>query len=328
MLHQNFIGSLRKAARVTDGRKCGFCDDDVWMIPRFTLKAGVPWSSALDYFAVYSLRSAYRGVLTGANYLGAGGVVFEREMNAPAISMFYSAAYHAAGALASLSGRVWFDLTHDTQTVQEIGRDVIVACLTKDNRWVLEGVKNRNHQSWWMQLRAPLRDLDRPAPPYFQELLDHYSVGIYKSGPSLHDVLKALVEGRPDPRQRYKLHERVDWLLHELAETRHIAHYSGLGVDPSYVDALTNGEVGGGQDHLRAQAIGNFAANALLHAGAMILQVREAVQLPEELEKALILGVHSPWFDKPSLEQVESYEMRHVVERLLEQVRLGRLKTT
>src|SRR5262245_47676491 len=168
MLHPNLVASLRKAAKVAEGRTWGFCDENILMIPRFVLRDEAPWSPALEYFALYALRSAYRGVLIGTSFLRAACVVFEREMNAPAISMFYTAAYHAAGALASLSGRVWFDLTHDTQTVREIGRDVLVACLTKDSRWVIEGVKNRNHRSWWMQLRDPLRELDRPAPPYFQ----------------------------------------------------------------------------------------------------------------------------------------------------------------
>ena len=185
--------------------------------------------------------------------------------------MFYTAAYHAAGALAALSGRVWFNLPQDPK----IGKDVLVACLTKDNRWIREGVKSRNHLSWWMQLHEPLRDQDRPAPPYFQALLDHYSFGIFKVNAPPLDVLKARSAGRPDPRQPYELHERVDWLLRQLAETRHIAHYAGLGVDPGYVDAMINRDAGGGQEHVRAQAIGNFAASALLHAGTMILQVRD-----------------------------------------------------
>lgn len=131
----------------------------------------VCWNGPLIGF--YGLIACARGAFRAVNFLVAGHKSLSAELFAPAIGLFYTAAYHSLHAYLGMEGRVIFDSPHWTDTSGNAiaagqSRNYpqsLIAILKKDNTWAFEP-RTRGHQWRWQELRQVFGTTDGNIPDF------------------------------------------------------------------------------------------------------------------------------------------------------------------
>lgn len=253
----------------------------------------------------YGLVACARGAFRAVNFLVAGHRSLSVELFAPAIGLFYTAAYHALHAYLGMDGRVIFDSPHWTDAsgdTIEAGQSrnypqSLVAILKKDNTWGFEPRK-RGHQWKWQELRQVFGTTDGDIPEFLHALFYELYGQRFRKGTNLREILR-------DPeRYRVTISEVLSEFLTMIADTRHAALYTSIGINPSLTEAIVNGDrvPVRGEGGERARAIGAFAYAMLACSTRDIVEQLKALKLTQPLEERLAIRIFDPWADPPRIQ--------------------------
>lgn len=271
----------------------------------------VCWNEPLlgFYGLIASARAAFRAV----NFLAAGHKSLAAELFAPAIGLFYTAAYHSLHAYLGMAGRIIFDSPHwtdasgsATDASQAYGYpQSLVSILKKDNTWSFEP-RRRGHQWKWHELRQVFGTRDSDIPEFLHALFYELYGQKFRKGAKLKEILR-------DPaRYRITIGEVFSDFLTMIADTRHAALYTSIGVNPSLTEAVING------DHLparaeageRARAMAAFAYALLACSARDIAEQLRALKLTPPLEDRLAIRIFDPWADPPKIQLLSKGTLR------------------
>ena len=131
----------------------GISDKAITLEPRFyktddnTIKC-----YQYDGLGFYVLRNAFRGILLSINYLIAGDLNLSKKLLGPAVSNYYSAAYHILGTFLALKGRVIFDnqiIIENNKIVED--KRFAIASFSK-GKWHFNS-KKWGHAGKWQEIK-------------------------------------------------------------------------------------------------------------------------------------------------------------------------------
>lgn len=297
---------------VPDGFIMNIARDPLMPPPWFRMRDGVISSPHERFFGFYAMRAVVRGVLLGTPFLRAGQLLLKDRLKSPAVSMFYTAAFHALGSFLSLRGRVVIEEPRGPieihtgknspgLTYGSLPNDppVILAKLTSHNAWVFER-RTRSHRSRWQELdHARIEDKGR-LPGYFEHFLSYVdSYGPDEMGSDMKEVLRG------------------------ICDMRHAALYSAFGSDDFAVDLAINRESNGGGTELKAQAFADFSASLLLDVTTQTNELLHDLCIAPDIRKSLVACTLFPVFDLSLRNNCGNSELDAQVGSLLEWAELG-----
>lgn len=274
--------------------------DETVPLPHFDRADGEITSPQVEYFGIYALRNAFRGLLLGVNYLAAAERLLPSDLYGPIVSLSYSAAYHALLSLLALHGRVYVDWRYGSLRKVVGGRRTVVAILKKNGSWKFEG-RSLSHETRWRELVPLFSPQEYPIPPYFKRLFRYHWAGRYKDQIPLEEWMSRLAAGEEVSRGTpYEIRDVLPEFLSEIARTRHTALYDSFGADPWVTEALGN------RDTFSTKGIERQAEHYFVFAAELFEDVSEALwdyisrlRLRKELRDLVFLGVVHPWLDSP-----------------------------
>jgi hypothetical protein len=281
----------------------------------------VCWNEPLLGF--YTIIACARGAFMAVNFLVAGHKSLSAELFAPAIGLFYTAAYHSLRAYLGIEGRVIFDSPHWTDAsggaIDVTGSrnypQSVIAILKKDNTWGFEP-RPRGHQWKWHELRQVFGTTDGDIPEFLHALFYELYGQKFRKGTDVKEILR-------DPaRHRITIGEVFSEFLTMIADTRHAALYTSIGVNPSLTEAVVNGDhvPARGEAGERARALAAFACALLTRATWDIAEQIRVLKLTPLLEEQLAIRIFDPWADQPRIQLLPKGALREslrAIQRLI-----------
>jgi hypothetical protein len=276
-------------------------------LPWFRRENGAITSPQTPYFGFYALRAAVRAVFLAASFLGAGFALRKEHLLSPAVSMLYTAAFHALGGFLALQGRVVVEsvlgpvevysqpngagLSHGTLP----GRhpEMMLAKVTNGNSWVFEP-RSRAHRWRWLEVLQASKESHVLLPDYFQAFFAY----VDSYGPDDMDSGEAEVLGR-------------------ISELRHKALYASFGLDDFAIDAVLNGESNGGGTGLRADGFLRFASALTLDVAKQANELLNTVEVSASTKNSLVASIITPLFDPPFMKDIEDSHLKQEVDALV-----------
>ena len=307
LLDANDVKVVGSAEPLPESLLMRIARDPLMPIPWFRMRDGVISSPQERFFGFYAVRGMVRGVLLGTPFLRAGRLLLKGSLKSPAVSMFYTAAFHALGSFLALRGRVVIEEVrgpveihtgHDSSglTFGSLPRAplVILAKLTARNTWVFEP-RPRSHRARWQELYGASKEGEGRLPRYFEEFLSYAdSYGPDEMGSDMEEVLR------------------------RVCDMRHAALYSAFGSDDFAVDLAINRESSGGGTELKAQAFADFSASLLLDVTTQTNELLHDLCIAPDVRKSLVANMLFPVFDLSLRNDCGSSELDAQVGSLLE----------
>jgi len=298
------LANIRKSLKLLntgDIRLSLLPDDCTWRPIVRNTPEGIVCPQA-DYFGFYALRNAFRGVLLGANYLASGQAILVQSLYGPAVTLFYTASFHALHSFLALNGRVVIELTPTKKGHAEDIGDMVIAILNKKNQWIFEPRK-RSHVGRWLELESIFAPRKYEIPAYFKDLFDYFFTGRghYKCKVPLKEYVRRTSKGEKiSPGTPYEVRDKLKEFLRMVAETRHIAMYESFGSDPVVVEGLINRDIFStrGIDR-QANQFERFATTFFQDITERLNWLIEQIEIEKDVRSWLFVSVYTQPFDEP-----------------------------
>ena len=225
-----------------------------------------------SFFGFYALRNIIRGILISLRFIQAGDLLHKNSFLASSVFSYYTASFHMLQSYLAANGRVIIDpvsggpvrILHrksssDTSySSLEPDPEVIVAILTRENKWVFEQ-RTRSHAKRWKELEHVFVELDYLIPEYFHAFFRYIlSYGYISSSTEDKDFIQ---KG-----------------LKRLSEVRHESIYSGYGFDDYVHDGLTNRDLNSSHGiDLKTKAYRDLAIGFLSEAVNDVIEIKNKI---------------------------------------------------
>ena len=259
-----------------------------------------------DGLGFYVLRNAYRGILLSVNYLVAGDINFSKKLLGPAVSNYYTCAYHILGTFLALKGRIIFDnqiIFENSKLVED--KRFAIASFSK-GKWHIDS-KKWGHAGKWQEIKQlKLNEY----PDSLIHLFEYWYKLRIKENISLNEYVKRLVNkeklGTP-----LNINDIPDDFLKRITECRHYAIYASFGSEPEVMANLINGDTftDRGIDYL-AQAFKRFCYGFINENINSLIDLLNFLRIHKKTREWLWISICQPWFDEQQIDEIDDYEIK------------------
>lgn len=275
-----------------------------------------------DSLGFYVLRSAYRGILLSINYLVAADVNLSKKLLGPAVSNYYTSAYHVLGAFFALKGRIIFDnqIIFDNKNLKTDDRFAI-ASFTK-GKWHIE-TKKWGHAGKWQEIKQLRLD---EYPESLIHLFRYWFKFRIKEDISLNEYMRRRIKGEPLGTPLH-IDDIPDEFLKRISETRHQAIYASFGSEPKVMSNLVNRDTfdDNGIDY-QARAFKKFCYGFINENADSLIELLNFVRIHKKTRNWLWVAIFQPWFDEQQINQINDEELRQKLNRIKEYLFADRQK--
>lgn len=269
------------------------------------------FSDQEEYFSFYLLRNLLRGLFLSINSMVAGKNCLEKDLFAPATTLFYSSAFHTLNSYLATNGIVLIKPVN--RKTQETIKDLIKAKFVLDKKkWTIEKF-NAKHTRRWLLLEQIFKNKGVIIPDSFNNLFNSF-YNLESHNRNINDpILKEYYKDATPITFQNKLKD----FLEMIANKRHTSIYESFGSTPEIVQDLIN------RDSLsdkgidaHSTAFGKFASDFFDEViNTTTDKIVSNLTLENASRSALIHSVFNPWFDEPRIELLPSNQ-RERVEKL------------
>jgi hypothetical protein len=260
----------------------------------------------------YVLRSAYRGILLSINYLLAADFNLSKKLSGPAVSNYYTCAYHILGAYLALNGRIVFDNLNlfDNKKIINVDKFAI-ASFTKGN-WHIES-KKWGHAGKWQEIKQLRLD---EYPNSLIHLFKYWFKFRIKEDISMNEYVRRLVNketlGTP-----LSIKDIPDEFLKRISQTRHQAIYGSLGSEPEVMSNLVNKDAfnDNGIDY-QALAFKNFCYGFINENVDSLIELLNFIRILKKTRSWLSSAIFQPWFDEPQISQIKDSQLQQKLQQI------------
>ncbi len=267
-----------------------------------------------DSLGFYVLRNAYRGLLLSINYLVSADINLSKKLLGPAISNYYTSAYHILGAFLALRGRIVFDtliLYHNKKIIKD--DRFAIASFTKGN-WHLES-KKWGHAGKWQEIKQ-LRLNEYPES--LIHLFRYWFKYRIKEDVSLNEYMRRMVKGESLGTPLH-INDIPDEFLKRITESRHQAIYASFGSEPEVMSNLVNGDAfdDNGIDY-QARAFKKFCYGFMNENVDTLIELLNFIRIHKKTREWLWVSIFQPWFDEQQIEYIDDYQLKQKLNQIKE----------
>lgn len=279
--------------------------DGVTPLPYFSYEGDQLTSPQSEFYGIYALRNAFRGLFLAVNYFASAERLIVTDLHAPSVALSYTSSYHVLMSFLALHGRVYTDWRVKSLHEKVGSGKTVVAIWTSDRKWKFEP-RPQSHEIRWRELVPIFSNRSYKIPNYFHRLFRYHWRGRYKNKLPWDEWAERFASGERVSRgEPYKIRDVLPEFLSTIARTRHRAMYEAFGSDPAVAEALTNRET------FSRKGIDRKAKNYFVFASELFADVTDTLygfierkRVREEIRRLVFLGVTGPWMDSPHFDAV------------------------
>jgi len=178
-------------------------------------------SPSTPSFTVYAVKTILRSTLLSLRFIQSGDLLLNNKFYASSVFSYYMAAFHILQSFLMLNGRVVVKPTDKQRKDLDLRKALILAKLTKHNKWCFEGF-SQNHDAMWREASNVFEGISKDKLEEFLFFFK-YIIAVEQSLPL--DEQQLISEG-----------------MKKLPKIRHEAIYEGYGFDDYVFNKVINDE--------------------------------------------------------------------------------------
>lgn len=190
-------------------------------IVRLSDREYLEFSPSSPSFTIYVVKIILRSILLSLRFIQSGDLLLNEEFCASSVFSYYTAAFHVLQSFLALNGKVIVKPTSRQKMDLKLGKPLIIAKLTRNNRWCFEGF-SQSHDAMWREASNIFEGMDKENLKAF---LSFFKYILAAEQPLPSDEQQLISEG-----------------IKKLPKIRHEAIYEGFGFDDYVFSKVINDE--------------------------------------------------------------------------------------